>query len=323
MTGGTGFIGGHIVRQLVERGDKVVALVRPSSDLTPLGTLPIEIVVGDIRDTDSFSDSLAGLDEMYHVAADYRLWARNPIELYESNILGTRNVLEAARKRGVPKVVYTSTVGCLGIPSAGKSGDEDTPVKREQMVGNYKRSKYDAEQIALQYAEAGLGVVIVNPSTPIGPGDTKPTPTGAIIVNFLQGKIPAYVDTGLNLVAVEDVAQGHLLAAEKGVVGEKYILGGENMTLREILGILAVISGRKAPSIRIPHSIAYAAAAASEMFAAFRGGEPSISIESVRMSCKKMFFSPVKAIRELGLPQSSVRDALTRAVRWFQDKGMV
>lgn len=316
-------MGAHVVRKLLGRGDDVVALVRPASDLTLLEGLHVKKVVGDIREPDSFMDSLDEVDELYHIAADYRLWSRQPAELYQVNVGGAKNVLEAARIKGVRKIVYTSTVGCLGLPRAGGSGDENTPVTREDMIGHYKRSKYDAEQFAMQYAADGLNIVIVNPSTPVGPGDIKPTPTGRIIVDFLRGRMPAYVDTGLNLVAVEDVADGHLLAAEKGVCGEKYILGNENVTLRELLAALANITHKKTPLMRIPHWVAYAAALTSEAAARLRDCEPGISIESVRMSRNKMFFSPLKAVEKLGLPQSPVDDALERAVQWFRDKGFV
>ena len=292
--------------------------MRATSNLALLDGLPVETVIGDIRDLDTLIPPLHGIDALYHVAADYRLWARDPRELYQSNVDGTRNILEAAFRQGVPKVVYTSTVGCLGIPKDGSLGDETTPVTRDQLVGHYKKSKFDAEQVALEYAARGQPVVIVNPSTPVGPGDIKPTPTGKIILDFLRGAMPAYVDTGLNLIAVEDVAEGHLLAAERGTVGEKYILGNANLTLREILGILARITGRKPPSVRIPHVLALIAAMASTSAGRVMGKEPGIPIEAVLMSRKRMFFSAEKAVRELGLPQSSVEDALARAVQWFQ-----
>ena len=318
VTGGTGFVGAHVVRKLVERGDRVIALVRPTSNLTLLDGLPVETVTGDLRDPNSLSGPFKGIDELYHVAADYRLWSRDPKQLYASNVEGTRNVLEAALVQGVPRVVYTSTVGCLGIPKDGTPGDESTPVARERLVGHYKKSKFDAEQIALDYAAKGLPVVIVNPSTPVGPGDIKPTPTGKIILDFLRGKMPAYVDTGLNLIAVEDVALGHLLAAGKGRPGEKYILGNRNLTLKEVLGILGKMSGRKPPSLRIPHWVALLAAVVDTCASRALGREPSIPIEGVLMSRKRMFFSAAKALRELALPQTSVEDALSRAVDWFQ-----
>ena len=301
----------------MERGDRVTVLVRPTSRLTLLEGLPIDAVVGDLRNIDSLIPALYGMDELYHVAADYRLWSPDPTELYENNVQGTLNILEAASRQHVPKVVYTSTVGCLGIPKDGSPGDETTPVTRDELVGHYKRSKYDAEQIALDYAAKELPLIVVNPSTPVGPGDIKPTPTGKIILDFLKGRMPAYVDTGLNLVAVEDVAEGHLLAAQRGRVGEKYILGNRNMTLREILEILARITDREPPHMRVPHWVALAAAVADTSFSRLIGREPSIQIEAVLMSRKRMFFSAEKAVRELGLPQTSVEEALGRAVDWF------
>ena len=318
VTGATGFVGAHVARKLVERGDRVVALVRPSSNLALLRELPVQTVTGDLRDIDSLIAPMRRIDELYHVAADYRLWARDPREIYRNNVEGTRNILEAAARRQVPKVVYTSTVGCLGLPENGSAGDENTPVSRDELVGAYKKSKYDAEQVALEYASRGLSVVIVNPSTPVGPGDIKPTPTGKMIADFLRGRMPAYVDTGLNLVAVEDVADGHLLAAEKGRVGEKYILGNRNLTLREIFALLADITGRRPPSVRIPHWVALTASACDTALSRMRGVEPSIPLEAVLISRKRMFFSARKAVDELGFPQSPVEDALARAVGWFR-----
>lgn len=321
VTGATGFVGAHVARKLVERGDHVVALARPSSNLALLDSLPIEIAIGDLRDPKSLIEPMCNIEELYHVAADYRLWARDSSEIYRSNVEGTRNVLEAATKAQVPRIVYTSTVGCLGIPKDGSPGSETTPVSRDELVGAYKKSKHDAEQIALGYAAEGLNVVIVNPSTPVGPGDIKPTPTGKMIVDFLRGKMPAYVNTGLNLIAVEDVAEGHLLAAEKGRVGEKYILGNQNLTLCEILAMLADITGRKAPTVRIPHWIALAASAFDTTVSCIRGVEPGIPLEAVLMSRKRMFFSADRAVSELGLPQSLVTNALAEAVEWFQRNG--
>ena len=312
-------MGAHVVRKLVERGDNVTVLVRPTSRLTLLDELPVNAVIGDLRDMDSLIPALYGIDELYHVAADYRLWSRNPNELFESNVQGTLNILESAQRQGVPKIVYTSTVGCLGIPKDGTPGDETTPVTRDELVGHYKKSKFDAEQVALDYAAKGLPVVIVNPSTPVGPGDIKPTPTGKIILDFLNGKMPAYVDTGLNLVAVEDVAEGHLLAAEKGKVGEKYILGNQNLTLQEIFGILAEITHRRPPRMQVPHWVALVAAVADTAFSRILNREPGVQIEAVLMSRKRMFFSAEKAVRELGLPQTPVEDALAGAVRWFEE----
>ena len=323
MTGGTGFVGAHVVQKLVERGDRVTVLVRPTSNTSLLEDLPVETVVGDITNFESLLSPLGEAEEVYHVAADYRLWARDPREIYRNNVDGTRNVLEAARRCRVRKVVYTSTVGCLGLSRGVESADESTPVSRDELVGNYKKSKFDAERLALEYAANGLDVVVVNPSTPVGPGDIKPTPTGKMILDFVNGKMAGYVDTGLNLVAVEDVAAGHLLAAEKGQTGQRYILGNRNMSFRQILESLARISDRKAPSLRIPHSLALAAAVVDTAKSRALGTEPGITIEGVVMSRKKMYYCSGKAVNELELPQSSVEDALTRAVRWFEENGYV
>ena len=323
VTGGTGFVGAHVVRKLIERGDRVTCLVRPTSNRKLLEGLAVEIAVGDVTEIDSLLPHLSDVDELYHAAADYRLWARDPSEIYRTNVEGTRTVLEAARLIGVPHVVYTSTVGCLGLPEDGSPGDETTPVTRDELVGHYKKSKYEAEQVAIEFAASGLDVVIVNPSTPVGPGDIKPTPTGKIVLDFLRGKMAAYVDTGLNLISVEDCALGHLLAAEKGRTGERYILGNRNMTLREILETLARITNRPAPSVRIPHWVALAAACASTACARVRGAEPGIPIDGALMARKRMFFSSAKAVSELGLPQSPVDDALARAVEWFLENGYV
>jgi len=323
VTGGTGFVGAHVVRKLIERGDRVTCLVRPTSNRRLLEGLPVDIAVGDVTEIDSLLPHFAGVDELYHIAADYRLWARDSSEIYSNNVEGTRTVLEAARMSEVPRVVYTSTVGCLGLPKDGSPGTEDTPVARDELVGHYKKSKYDAERVALEYAASGLDVVIVNPSTPVGPGDIKPTPTGKIVLDFLRGRMAAYVDTGLNLIAVEDCAQGHLLAAEKGRTGERYILGARNMTLREILEGLARITNRPAPSVRIPHCVALAAACANTIWARIRDAEPGIPIDGALMARKRMFFSPAKAVSELGLPQNPVEDALARAVEWFAGNGYV
>ncbi len=323
VTGATGFVGAHVARKLLQRGDAVTAFVRPTSNMKLLEGLPIKIITGDLREPHTLVDALRDIDVLYHVAADYRLWARDPMDIYRSNVDGTSNILEAAMRQGVCKVVYTGTVGCLGLTRDGSPASETTPVNRSELVGAYKKSKYDAEQVALDYASRGLAVVIANPSTPVGPGDIKPTPTGKIIVDFLRGRMPAYVDTGLNLISVEDVAEGHLLAAEKGRVGEKYILGNENLTLREILEMLAKITGRKAPTIRIPHWVALTAAAVDTVTSYVRRAEPAIPLDAVLMSRKRMFFTAEKAVRELGLPQSPVADALARAVEWFRKSGLI
>lgn len=289
-----------------------------------LDGLPVEFVQGDLRYPDTLRSLVQGASVLYHVAADYRLWSPHPEELYESNVGGTTNILSAAMAAAVPKVVYTSTVGCLGIPGDGTPGDEDTPVGLPDMIGHYKRSKFLAEQVALDFAAKGLPVVIVNPSTPVGPGDHKPTPTGKVIVDFLNGRMPAFVDTGLNLIDVRDTAMGHILAAEKGQVGEKYILGACNLTLKDILSTLASFSGRPAPRICIPYGLAYLVGVASTAWSNFvTHQKPGVSIESVRMSRKKMFFSADKAVRELGLHQSSIEQALADAVGWFVGNGYV
>jgi dihydroflavonol-4-reductase len=323
VTGATGFVGGHVARLLVERGHEVRALARPGSSRALLDDLDIEWVTGDLRDRDSLLRAAQGCQALFHVAADYRLWAANPEELYESNVEGTRSILEAAGRAGIERTVYTSTVGALGIPDEGGSGSEDTPTSLDRMIGDYKRSKFLAEEVARGAAADGQDVVIVNPSTPVGPGDVKPTPTGKMIVDFLRGKMPAYLDTGLNLISVEDAAIGHLLAYERGASGRRYILGAHNLTLHSILDMLAEISGSPAPRMRIPYPAAYAAALVSAGAAKLRRRAPGISPESVRMAHHYMFFDSTRARIELGLPQSSVRDALSRAVRWFMDCGYV
>jgi len=325
VTGGTGFVGSHVARLLAERGSRVRALVRPQSRTDNLAALAVEPVVGDLQDFDSLKRAMGGCKHVYHVAADYRLWARDPQEIYRSNVDGTLNLLRAAREAGVERVVCTSSVGALGIPKDGTPGSESTPVCLADMIGHYKRSKFLAEEKAREFGrQSGLPIVIVNPSTPVGENDIKPTPTGKIIVDFLNGKMPAYVDTGLNLVDVRDVAAGHLLAMERGQPGERYILGNCNLTLREILEILAAITGRKAPRIRIPYGIAYAAAwVDTAVWGGLLRREPHIPLEAVRMAGKKMFFDAGRAVRELAMPQSPVREALARAVAWFREHGYV
>ncbi|HEV2386967.1 MAG TPA: hopanoid-associated sugar epimerase [Candidatus Acidoferrales bacterium] len=322
VTGAAGFVGSHVVRQLAAGGEPVRALVRSAAGRRVLEGLPVEVVCGDLRDPESLEWACRGVRRVYHVAADYRLWARRPEEIYENNVTGTRNLLEASRRAGVERFVHTSTVATIlgrGEPRPGALPDETTAATVDEMIGHYKRSKFLAEQAALQAAAAGLPVVIVNPTAPVGPGDWKPTPTGRIILDFLRGRMPAYVDTGLNLVAVEDVAAGHLLAAERGRVGERYILGNRNMTLEEILGVLARITGRRPPRVRLPHAVAYAAGAACELAARFTGREPRIPLEGVRMSRHKMFVNPAKAVRELGFAPGPVEAALERAVGWYRD----
>jgi len=321
VTGGTGFVGAHVIQKLIARGDRVVALVRPFGNPTLLKGLDVETVTGDITDFDSIYSALIGIDEVYHVAADYRLWAPDPREIYYNNLGGTLNILEASLRRGVRRVIYTSTVGCLGIPKDGSLGDEETPVTRDELVGHYKKSKFDAQAVAFEYVSKGLDVVIVNPSTPIGPGDVKPTPTGKIILDFLMGKMRAYVDTGLNFISVEDVADGHLLAAEKGICGRKYILGNRNLTLKEFLDILSNITGRPSPSVRIPHWVAILAAVGDSAYNGMMGKAPNIPIEGVLMARKKMFFSSDRAVEELGLPRRPIEDAAVQSVNWFVNNG--
>ncbi len=319
VTGATGFIGWHVAKKLLQHGHAVRALVRPGSQVKELS---VETVTGDLRDPDSLARAVEGCSTVFHIAADYRLWAKYPDELYQSNVTGTRNLLTAARDAGVERVVYTSTVGCIGVPADG-IGNEDLAVGLEEMTGAYKRSKFQAEQVALEFARTGLPVVIVNPTAPIGDHDFKPTPTGKIVLDFLCGRIPAFVDTGLNLVDVEDTAEGHLLAAEQGRPGQRYILGCENLTLQQILERLAGISGRKAPAVRIPYAVAYMAGVASTGWANFTGREPRAPLDAVKMSRKKMFVSSDKARRELGFNPAPVEGALARAVDWFRTNGYV
>jgi dihydroflavonol-4-reductase len=324
VTGATGFLGSHVARQLVARGEKNVrVLARPSSDLRALASLAVERVTGDLRDPASLDRALAGVERVYHVAADYRLWARDPREIYESNVTGTRNLLAAARRAGVARIVYTSTVATIAVPSATSLPDERTEARLSDMIGAYKRSKFLAEQEVLKAAREGLPVVIVNPTTPVGPGDWKPTPTGKIIVDFLNGRMPAYVDTGLNFIAVEDAAAGHLLAAERGQIGERYLLGGENLSLREMLNALALVSGQPAPRFRVPLALAFAAACAETFVARLAGREPKIPIDGVRIARHSMFVDCSKAVRDLGFAPSPVAAALGRAVRWYEDDGYV
>jgi dihydroflavonol-4-reductase len=314
VTGASGFLGWHVARLLGERGYAVRALVRAGSRVQELD---VECVTGDLRAAASLDRAAAGCGLVFHVAADYRLWARHPEDLYRSNVDGTRNLLQAARNAGVERVVYTSTVGCIGIPHGG-IGNEDTAVSLEDMVGDYKRSKFLAEQVALEFARGGLPVVIVNPTAPIGDHDVKPTPTGKIVADFLRGGMPAFIDTGLNVVDVRDVAAGHLLACERGRAGERYILGSENLTLAEIFGKLAKITGRQAPTLRLPYVVAWCAGACSTAWAEVTGMPPRVPLNGVRMAKKKMWVTDEKARRELGWKPGPAETALARAVEWFQ-----
>jgi dihydroflavonol-4-reductase len=315
VTGASGFLGWHVARLLIERGHRVRALVRRK-----VRELDVEAVPGDLRDRASVERAVAGCGLVFHVAADYRLWAADPTEIYDSNIEGTRHVLEAARNAGVDRVVYTSTVGCIGVPQGGE-GDEDCPVSLDGMKGAYKRSKFLAERTAVALAAFGLPVVIVNPTAPVGDHDTKPTPTGRIVLDFLKGDMPAYIDTGLNVVDARDVALGHLLACERGRVGERYILGSQNLTLAEILEKLSAIAGRPAPAVRLPYAVAYAAGVLTTAWATVTGKPPRAPLDAVRMARKKMFVSHAKAARELGFAPGPAEGALRRAVEWFRANG--
>ena len=322
VTGGTGFVGAAVVRHLVAARHRVRAIVRPGSDRRLLAGLPVEMVEGDLIDALSLGRALRGCGQLFHVAAFYSLWARDRRLFYDINLEGTHRILRAAADAGVGGVVYTSTVGALGIPPGGQAGTEETRVSLADMAGDYKRSKFLAEEVARGFARQGLPIVIVNPSTPVGSGDIKPTPTGQMIVDFLRGRMWAYLETGLNLVDVEDVAAGHLLAAQRGRVGERYILGGRNLTLREIFELLGRITGIRPPRLKVSAGLVLPMARLSEWIADhITGRPPLVPVDAVRMAQKTMFFDCSKAVRELGLPQSPVEEALARAVHWFRENG--
>jgi len=320
ITGASGFVGSAVLRLLIEEGHTVVALVRPSSDRSNLAGLPAEIVTGDLTDPDSYAAALVGCDFLFHVAADYRLWVPKPDEMYETNVTGTRKLILAAVKAGVKRIVYTSSVATLGLNSDGAPADESTPVTLSDMIGHYKRSKFLAEaEVKRLVREENLPVVIVNPSTPVGPRDIRPTPSGRVIIDAASGRIPAYVDTGLNLVDVDDVAVGHLLALNHGTVGRRYILGAQNMTLRELLTEVAIMAGQSPPKVRLPRALILPIAYLAEGWARLtRSGEPLITVDGVKLSKKKMFFSSERAERELGFRPGPVKEALRSAVNWFQ-----
>lgn len=329
VTGASGFIGANLVHELVAQGHQVRALVRPGSDLRGLAGVQCELIKGDVQDRSALREALEGCTWCFHVAASYHLWLRDYAPMYAANVEGTRNVLQAAGDAGCARIVYTSTVGCIGLPVEEKGRilptDETSPAFESQMSNHYKRSKWQAEAVATKLARDGLPIVIVNPSAPVGPRDVKPTPTGQVIVDFLNRKMPAYLDTGLNWVHVRDVALGHILAAERGQLGQRYILGHAegNWTMKQALDVLAEITGLPAPKFRVPYSVALAAAHVNEAFSALTGKPPKAPVAGVRMARYKMWFNPAKAIRDLGLPQTPPKQALADAVAWFRANGYV
>jgi dihydroflavonol-4-reductase len=330
VTGATGFVGWHVARLLTERAKPVRVLVRPTSQLRAIEALNVDRVYGDLRDRSSLRKVLEGVNQVFHVAADYRLWARDPDEIYENNVLGTRNLIDASQQAHVERFVYTSSVATIigarasrAVPAGNRLPDEQTQTRLEQMIGHYKRSKFMAEQEVMQAAANGFPAVVVNPTTPVGPGDWKPTPTGRIIVDFLNGRMPAYVDTGFNVVAVEDVAEGHWLAAKHGRIGERYILGQQNMTLKEFLDVMAAVAGRPAPRVRMPYTLALAAGYTENLMCSVIKRPPRIPLEGVRMAKHKMFVDSSRAARELGFRPAGVEAAIGRAVRWYIDNGYV
>ena len=322
VTGAAGFLGSHVARQLVARGEPVRVLLRPSSQNRAIADLPLEYVTGDLRDIPSLDRALQGVTRVFHVAADYRLWAKDSKDIYDSNVGGTKNILAAAKRAGVQQFIYTSTVATIAVDRPAPP-NEKTDAKLEEMIGHYKRSKWMAEREALNAAKEGFPVIVAMPTTPVGPWDWKPTPTGKIIVDFLNGKMPGYVDTGLNFVGVEECAAGHLLVAEKGKVGERYLLGGENLTLKQVLDILSNITSLPAPKLKFPHGVALGAAYASTFFSRLVGKEPGIPVEGVKIAQHKMFVDCSRAQRELGFKAGPVSAALQRAVIWYEQNGYV
>jgi dihydroflavonol-4-reductase len=321
VTGATGFVGSAVTRALLRRGQRVRILARPGSDRRNLAKLCVEIAEGSLEAPEALARAVTGCRYVYHVAADYRLWVPDPEPMFRTNVVGTRDLMIAALDAGVERVIYTSSVATLGLVSKG-SANEETPSRAEDMIGPYKRSKFEAEEVVRDLAQRrGLPVVIANPSTPVGPSDIKPTPTGRMILEAARGQMPAFVDTGLNIVHVDDVAEGHLAAAEKGRIGERYVLGGENMSLAEILAEVSRAAGRRAPSLRVPHGMLYPVAVGAELAARLTGREPLITLDGVRMSRKKMYFSSEKASRELGYRPRPAREAIIDAVSWFRANG--
>jgi dihydroflavonol-4-reductase len=322
VTGATGFLGSHVARLLVARGDDVRVLLRASSTNRAIADLSLEYVTGDLRDTASLERAMKGVKKVFHVAADYRLWAKRSQDIYDSNVGGTKNLLDAAKLAGVEQFIYTSTVATIAVDRP-EMPNELTDARLEEMVGHYKRSKWMAEKEALSAAKTGLPVIVAMPTTPVGPWDWKPTPTGKIILDFLNGKMPGYVETGLNFVGVEECAAGHLLVAEKGKVGERYLLGGENLTLKQMLDALAKITGLRAPTMKIPHRLALGVAYANTVFSKLAGREPSIPVEGVKIARHMMFVDCTRAQRELGFQAGPVTAALQRAVRWYEANGYI
>jgi dihydroflavonol-4-reductase len=322
VTGAAGFLGSHVTRQLVARGEQVRVLIRASSSNRAISDLPLEYVTGDLRDPASLERAMKGVRRVFHVAADYRLWAKRSQDIYDSNVGGTKNLLAAAKAAGVAQLIYTSTVATIAVDRL-ELPNEFTDSKLEEMIGHYKRSKWMAEQEALKAAKEGLPVVVAMPTTPVGPWDWKPTPTGKIILDFLNGKMPGYVETGLNFVGVEECAAGHLLVAERGKVGERYLLGAENLTLKEMLDTLAKITSLPAPGMKIPHGVALGVAYVESTLSRLVGREPQIPVEGVKIAQHKMFVDCSRAQKELGFQPGSVAAALERAVRWYQLNGYV
>jgi dihydroflavonol-4-reductase len=324
VTGATGFVGANLVRHLLENNRQVKVLARPGSDHRNFDDLQVTLCEGDLRDRKSLKSAVHQCDEVFHVAADYRFWAANPEEIYQSNVQGTQNLLDECLDQRVAKVVYTSTVGAIGLSSQPDPCDESTPMDPSQVTSHYKRSKIDAEKVAVRMAERGLPLVIVNPSTPIGPWDRKPTPTGKVIIDFARGKMPAYVETGLNFVHVRDVARGHLLAAERGRVGERYILGNQNLSLGEFLARVSPFVKRDAPRVKIPYAVALASGWVSTAWSDWvTKTPPAVPIEAVKMSKRFMYFDSSKAVRELGYEQTPIDEAIRDAVEWFSDNGFI
>jgi len=322
VTGAAGFLGSHLTRQLVARGADVRVLLRPSSSNRAIADLPLEYMTGDLRDAASLDRALAGVQRVFHVAADYRLWSKRSQDIYDSNVGGTKNLLEAAKRFGVEQFIYTSTVATIAVDRSDHP-NEFTDAKLDEMVGHYKRSKWLAEKEVLDAAKQGFPAIVAMPTTPVGPWDWKPTPTGKIILDFLNGKMPGYVETGLNFVGVEECAAGHILVAERGSVGERYLLGAENLTLKGVLDILADITGLAAPSLKIPHGLALGVAYAETAFSRLIGREPQIPVEGVKIAQHMMFVDCSRAKRELGFQAGAVSAAFARAVRWYEANGYI